>query len=230
MIENHPLCPKKHPLVVRNSKYGKFFGCLTYPNHKIVVERPDCVKGHIMMLRKGPYGEFFGCINYPNCKETYDFEVKDKRYHAKLWEEFNKLKHFKEEKDENNLEHNISSRVSGFERMKQYGNYQNRYQREASEYKNKPKPRIISRNYKEELKKNNQQGNFTIEGVKDKNSPKSDMRLPKGLSNEEKKEYKRLYESEYSNHILVKKPGHLLKQYLQDSIEHRRILGSNDFL
>jgi len=227
MIENHPLCPKKHPLVVRNSKYGKFFGCLTYPNHKIVVERPDCPKGHIMMLRKGPYGEFFGCINYPDCKETYDFEIKDKKYHAKLWEEFNKSKYFKEEKDEYNLEHNMAPRVSK-RNNNQFGNYQNKYQREASEYKNKIKPRKISRNYKEELKKYNEQGNFTIEAVTDKNSPKLDMRLPKGLSQEEEKEYIRLYESEYSNHILVKKPGHLLKQYLQDSIEHRRILGSNN--
>ena len=229
MIKNHPLCPKKHPLVVRNSKYGKFFGCLTYPNHKIVVERPDCPKGHIMMLRKGPYGEFFGCINYPNCKETYDFEVKDKRYHAKLWEEFNKSKYFKEETDEYELEHNIASKVSKRDHN-QFGNYQNKYQREASEYKNKIKPRKISRNYKEDLKKYNEKGNFTIEGVKDKNSPKLDMRLPKGLSKEEEKEYIRLYESEYSYHILVKKPGHLLKQYLQDSIEHRRILGSNNAL
>ena len=54
------------------------------------------------------------------------------------------------------------------------------------------------------------------------------MRLPKGLSQEEEKEYIRLYESEYSNHILVKKPSHLLKQYLQESIEHRRILGTNN--
>ena len=229
MIKNHPLCPKKHPLVVRNSKYGKFFGCLTYPNHKIVVERPDCPKGHIMMLRKGPYGEFFGCINYPNCKETYDFEVKDKRYHAKLWEEFNKSKYFKEETDEYELEHNIASKVSKRDHN-QFGNYQNKYQREASEYKNKIKPKKNSRNYKEDLKKYNEKGNFTIEGVKDKNSPKLDMRLPKGLSKEEEKEYIRLYESEYSNHILVKKPGHLLKQYLQDSIEHRRILGSNNAL
>ena len=229
MIENHPLCPKKHPLVVRNSKYGKFFGCLTYPNHKIVVERPDCPKGHIMMLRKGPYGEFFGCINYPNCEETYDFEVKDKRYHAKLWEEFNKSKYFKEEKDEYNQEHNIASKVSK-RNANQFVNYQNKYQREASEYKNRIKPRKVSRNYKEELKKYNEQGNYSIEGIKDKNSPKLDMRLPKGLSKEEEKEYIRLYESEYSNHILVKKPGHLLKQYLQDSIEHRRILGSNNAL
>ena len=140
MIKNHPLCPKKHPLVVRNSKYGKFFGCLTYPNHKIVVERPDCPKGHIMMLRKGPYGEFFGCINYPNCEETYDFEVKDKRYHAKLWEEFNKSKYFKEKKDEYNQENNIASKVSK-RNANQFVNYQNKYQREASEYKNRIKPK-----------------------------------------------------------------------------------------
>ena len=69
MIEKHPSCPKGHPLVVRNSSYGKFFGCLTYPEHKIVVERPDCPNGHIMSIRTGPYGEFF--INESEAEMLY---------------------------------------------------------------------------------------------------------------------------------------------------------------
>ena len=88
MIDQHPQCTQGHPLVVRSSKYGKFFGCLTYPNHKLIVERPNCSNGHIMSLRKGPYGEFFGCTEYPKCKETYNFEVKDSKYHARLWRDF----------------------------------------------------------------------------------------------------------------------------------------------
>ena len=76
MLDKHPLCEEKHPLVVRTSDHGKFFGCLTFPEHKVIVTRPNCPDGHIMRLIKGPHGEFFGCEEYRtlDCKTTYNFE------------------------------------------------------------------------------------------------------------------------------------------------------------
>ena len=93
MLDKHPLCEQKHPLVVRTSDHGKFFGCLTFPEHKVIVTRPNCPDGHIMRLIKGPHGEFFGCEEYRtlDCKTTYNFEPKDKRYHAMLREEWKSL-------------------------------------------------------------------------------------------------------------------------------------------
>ena len=49
---NHPRCELNHPMVVRRSQFGKFFGCLKYPSHKTVVNEPRCINNHIMALRK----------------------------------------------------------------------------------------------------------------------------------------------------------------------------------
>ena len=78
MLDKHPLCEQKHPLVVRTSDHGKFFGCLTFPEHKVIVTRPNCPDGHIMRLIDGPHGEFFGCEEYRtlDSKTTYNFEPK----------------------------------------------------------------------------------------------------------------------------------------------------------
>ena len=69
-----------------------------------------------------------------------------------------------------------------------------------------------------------EENNYTPKAKKDKNHSDSDTRLPVDLSEEERNEYQRLYESEYSNHILLKVPSHLLKEYLQKSLKFRRIL------
>ena len=199
MIDQHPQCPQGHPLVVRSSKYGKFFGCLTYPNHKLIVERPNCSNGHIMSLRKGPYGEFFGCTEYPKCKETYNFEVKDSKYHARLWRDF---------------ENSETMKIRNAKVQKTY--------------KQAPKFSEIKKFSKEEFNKEMkvfiEENNYTPKAKKDKNHPDFDTRLPVDLSEEERNEYQRLYESEYSNHILLKVPSHLLKEYLQKSLKFRRIL------
>jgi len=190
MINNHPFCPEKHPLVVRQSKYGKFFGCITFPEHKIIVEQPYCPDEHIMKLRKGPYGEFFGCIEYPKCKNTYNFEPKDTKYHARLWKDY-----------ENSLLINKKSKVK------------------IPKFKN-----ASANNYKKELKTFIENNSNFIKANKDKNHPEVDTRIYTDLSEDEVNEYNRLYESEYSNHILLKIPEHLLKEYLGKSIKNRRIL------
>ena len=73
------------PMVLRNSKYGDFYGCSNYPNCKNIVQIektikkipiskeeenmicPVCGKPVIKKLtKKGKY--FYGCSDYPNCK------------------------------------------------------------------------------------------------------------------------------------------------------------------
>ena len=192
MIRNHPFCPENHPLVVRQSKYGKFFGCITFPEHKIIVEQPYCSKEHIMKLRNGPYGEFFGCIEYPRCKETYNFETQDSKYHARLWKDY-----------ENYLSINRKSKKL----VKSYlSDVESKYA------------------YKQELKIFIDNKTDNENALKDKNHPDLDMRIYKNLTEEEISEYNRLYNSEYSNHILLKIPEHLLKSYLHKSMANRRVL------
>ena len=38
MLDKHPLCEQEHPLVVRNSDHGKFFGCLTFPEISLAAQ------------------------------------------------------------------------------------------------------------------------------------------------------------------------------------------------
>lgn len=200
MIEKHPLCPENHPLVVRNSVYGKFFGCLTYPNHQIIVERPDCPNGHIMVIRTSQYGEFFGCTEYPNCKATYNFEVQDSYYHAKLWKEY---------KDSSYIKRTVNKYLDN----------------QKSLISEKP-VQFNQEKYKKELDAHIQRNSYIVDAKYDKNHPSKDGRLPEDLTEDEEKEYIRLYEAEYSHHILLKKPKHLLKEYLSKSIENRRLLGN----
>ena len=88
-ITKHPKCENDHPMVVRKGKYGKFFGCVYYPNHKSTVNEPWCSNNHPMKKRKSKYGEFFSCINYQTCdSQAYDFELKNSRYIAILIKEF----------------------------------------------------------------------------------------------------------------------------------------------
>ncbi|MCK4244409.1 MAG: type I DNA topoisomerase [Candidatus Omnitrophica bacterium] len=75
-------CPEcGSPLLLREGKYGKFFGCSTFPKCKYT--RPlktqkqasaqqtteKCPKcGSPLLLREGKYGKFFGCSKFPKCR------------------------------------------------------------------------------------------------------------------------------------------------------------------
>ena len=84
-VETGELCPNcGNPLVIKQSKYGKFTACSNYPeckyikpkeNNKEVVEIMDCpnCNGKIVekTTRRGKV--FYGCNNYPKCKiATWD--------------------------------------------------------------------------------------------------------------------------------------------------------------
>ena len=83
--ETGELCPNcNNPLVIKQSKYGKFVACSNYPDCKYIkpneekkeiIEIMDCphCDGKIISktTRKGKI--FFGCNNYPKCKTaTWD--------------------------------------------------------------------------------------------------------------------------------------------------------------
>ena len=88
-LSKHPRCEHNHPMVVRNGKFGKFYGCVYYPNHKSTVNEPWCSNNHPMSKKISKYGEFFSCRDYKNCdSKNYDFEIKDKRYIAILISNF----------------------------------------------------------------------------------------------------------------------------------------------
>tara|TARA_X000001036_G_scaffold431796_1_gene466672 strand:+ start:260 stop:1000 length:741 start_codon:yes stop_codon:yes gene_type:complete len=246
MIDKHPPCPEGHPLVVRKSNYGKFFGCLTYPEHKIIVERPDCPNGHIMSIRTGPYGEFFGCTEYPNCDETYNFEIQDSKYHAKLWQAFENSNLYakttiKEEisesetkysSDEETLkikeEKSVELGGGGEELLRNGGrSYRKWLDRKGKSLKKNNKVTKFSKEkFKYDLSKDIEKSNFSIKAKIDKNHPEVDTRLPKSLTKEEKEEYSRLHNAEYSNHLLLKVPNHLLPEYLRKSLQFKRELGN----
>ena len=77
------LCPNcNSPLVIKQSKYGKFIACSNYPDCKYIkqneekketIEIMDCphCDGKIVSknTRKGKV--FFGCNNYPKCKIAF---------------------------------------------------------------------------------------------------------------------------------------------------------------
>lgn len=88
-LNKHPRCEHNHPMVVRSGQFGKFYGCVYYPNHKSTVNEPWCSNNHPMSKKKSKYGEFFSCRDYKNCdSDTFDFEIKDKRYIAILISKF----------------------------------------------------------------------------------------------------------------------------------------------
>jgi len=77
-------CPKcGAPLVVRWSKYGKFYSCSNYPKCKYkepiekpipIAKCPKCKTGQIIEKRTKKGKIFYGCSNYPKC----DFALWDK--------------------------------------------------------------------------------------------------------------------------------------------------------
>jgi len=77
------ICPEcKSPLVIRISKYGRFYGCSAFPKCKykrdipqsLGIKCPKCKDGEI--IKKGLKNKkfFYGCSNYPKC----DFALWDK--------------------------------------------------------------------------------------------------------------------------------------------------------
>src|SRR3989338_8963622 len=87
------VCPscKKHNLIIRMGKFGKFLGCPGFPEcayteaiadtHGAIENNatpaPICPNCKVAMIRKdGRFGQFFGCPNYPDCKHTERIEHK----------------------------------------------------------------------------------------------------------------------------------------------------------
>ena len=79
--EKCELCGK--PLLVKQGRYGTFFGCSGYPACKNIkplnkpvtldVDCPDCGAGKIMEKKSRRGKIFFSCSNYPKCKfATWD--------------------------------------------------------------------------------------------------------------------------------------------------------------
>ena len=79
------VCECGQPMVIRNSRYGKFLACSTYPKckktrslegesddkktkkPKLLDEKcPKC--GSQLVERSGRYGNFFACSNFPKCR------------------------------------------------------------------------------------------------------------------------------------------------------------------
>ena len=83
--ETGELCPKcNSPLVIKQSKYGKFVACSNYPDCKYI--KPNEDKKEVIEIMNCPHCDgkivskttrkgkvFFGCNNYPKCKTaTWD--------------------------------------------------------------------------------------------------------------------------------------------------------------
>ena len=73
------MCPKcGNPLVIKQSKYGKFTACSNYPECKyikqkekepdtVIMDCPNC--GGKIVEKKTRRGKiFYGCNNFPKCK------------------------------------------------------------------------------------------------------------------------------------------------------------------
>ena len=228
MLDKHPFCEQDHPLVVRNSDYGKFFGCLTFPEHKVIVTRPNCPDGHIMRLIKGPHGEFFGCEEYRtlDCKTTYNFEPKDKRYHAMLREEWKSLDDYlSPDGDDDGDADPVDWKPPDGSKPPSIPPFASEadIDSESEDY-----------NYKEELKKHldelaeyREKSGEMPKTTYEKASPDGDVRKIEGLTPEELEEYNRLCSNDYDSHMLFKVPEQLLSSYLQKSIKNKRLLENN---
>lgn len=83
-VETGELCPNcNSPLVIKQSRYGKFVACSNYPDCKYIqnnekkeqVEVTDCPNcdGKIIERKTKKGKIFYGCSNYPKCKvATWD--------------------------------------------------------------------------------------------------------------------------------------------------------------
>ncbi len=88
-VETEFICPKcGKPMMLRESKFGKFLGCSGYPKCKTVLNEdgspreerqgqsehkcPKC--GNPMVQRQSTRGEFLGCSGYPKCKTVLNVD------------------------------------------------------------------------------------------------------------------------------------------------------------
>lgn len=84
------LCPNcNSPLVIKQSKYGKFIACSNYPTCKYIkqeekkppkeiIDCPEC-NGKIVEKKTKRGKIFYGCNNYPKCKfATWDMPINEK--------------------------------------------------------------------------------------------------------------------------------------------------------
>jgi DNA topoisomerase-1 len=66
-----PTCGK--PLMLKQSRYGKFIGCSGYPDCTFTrpittgIQCPKCKEGEISERMSKTKRTFFGCTKYPNC-------------------------------------------------------------------------------------------------------------------------------------------------------------------
>jgi DNA topoisomerase-1 len=84
-------CPEGHPMVIKWGRFGRFFACEKYPEHKYTEPLEDegsgadgqgtaaqdqqtdeiCAKcSSPMVLKTGRFGRFLACSKYPDCKTT----------------------------------------------------------------------------------------------------------------------------------------------------------------
>ncbi|QGM80191.1 type I DNA topoisomerase [Otariodibacter oris] len=76
-------CPQcNHPLVIKRSKQGLFWGCSNYPEcdylkplhqatHIIKTLDDTCPEcGSLLQVKQGSFGMFIGCSHYPECTFT----------------------------------------------------------------------------------------------------------------------------------------------------------------
>ena len=84
--ETGEMCPNcGNPLVIKQSKYGKFVACSNYPECKYIKQNndkaevveimacPNCEEGKIVEKKTRRGKIFYGCNNYPKCKTaTWD--------------------------------------------------------------------------------------------------------------------------------------------------------------
>jgi len=90
-IPTDKVCPEGHPMVIKWGRFGRFFACEKYPEHKYTEpleengagangqgqageeQKTDekCSKcGSPMVLKTGRFGRFLACSRYPECKTT----------------------------------------------------------------------------------------------------------------------------------------------------------------
>lgn len=68
--QNKHICPKcGGQIVLRNSKFGVFYGCSNYPNCNYM-KNCTCPKCNGKLIIRQKNNKFLACSNYPNCNYT----------------------------------------------------------------------------------------------------------------------------------------------------------------
>ncbi len=79
--EKCPLCGS--PLLLKWSRYGKFYACSNYPKCKYtrpfdaeIAEGKTCpICGKPMILAEGKSGKYYRCVDYPKCKGAISYQI-----------------------------------------------------------------------------------------------------------------------------------------------------------